>query len=163
MPAINGEMQIHKLPRLLNLKTEGQSQSAEIDLTQCYPEELQLQSVQRRVQLIEKQLIVLEDNIASENINEISYYWNGHPNAAWWIENNWARLYLDGKTLWIHSPQVEINETCLQRLHGSRGQLTLTPKVLLSESASKTIRWLFLFSELPPEQNELLQRYLLSG
>jgi hypothetical protein len=162
-PAINGQVQIHKLPKLLNLKTESQLQTAEIDLTQCYPEELKLQSVQRCVELIEKQLIVVEDNVVGEDITEIYYYWHGHPDSAWWIEDGWARLYLEGKTLWIHSPQVNLEENQLQRLRGSRGQLTLAPKVLLAESAPQIICWYFLLSDVFPERNTLLQRFCKSA
>jgi hypothetical protein len=149
------------LAKLISLTTQDETQSAEIDISQCYPEELKLGKVTREVLLRENQLVVVEDTIAGKNINEIGYFWHGHPDAAWWIEDNWARLYLDGKTLWIHSPQVHLEENQLQRLRGSRGQLTLTPKVLLTESAMQIIRWYFLLSDIPPDGNEILQRFLL--
>jgi hypothetical protein len=162
-PTINGQTQICKSAKLLSLTTEDQTQIAEIDITQCYPQELNLKNVSRKVLLMENQLVVVEDTITGENIEEISYFWHGHPDAAWWIEDNWARLYLDGKTLWIHSPQANLEENQLQRLRGSRGQLTLAPKVLLSESATQLIRWYFLLSDIPPQGNEILQRFLLAG
>jgi len=148
-PAINGQMQLHKLPKLLNLQTESQSQTAEIDLTQCYSKELQLQQVTRRVQLQESNLIVVEDEIRGKGIEEIAYYWHGHPDSAWWIKDGWARIYLEEKTLWIGSPQIEMCESNLQRLRGSRGQLTLATKVLLPQSTS-AIQWYFGFGETQP-------------
>jgi len=161
-PTINGQTQTQKLAKLISLTTQDQTQSTEIDISQCYSEELNLKKVSRKVLLTENQLAVVEDTITGENINEISYFWHGHPDAAWWIEDNWARLYLDGETLWIHSPQVNLEENQLQRLRGSRGQLTLTPKVLLPESTSKIIRWFFLLSGIPPMENETLRRFLLT-
>jgi hypothetical protein len=161
-PTINGQTQTRKLAKLISLTTEDQTQTAEIDISQCYSEELTLEKVTRKVLLIENQLVIVEDTIAGKHVNEISYFWHGHPDAAWWIENNWARLYLDEKTLWIHSPQVPIEENQLQRLRGSRGQLTLTPKVLLGQSASLLVRWFFLISEAHPAENGLFQQFLLS-
>jgi hypothetical protein len=61
--------------------------------------------------------------------------------------------------LWIHSPQVNLEEHQLQRLRGSRGQLTLTPKVLLAESATQTIRWYFQVGDIAPDVNKI-SRYL---
>jgi hypothetical protein len=159
-PTINGQTQTSKLAELISLTTEDQTQSTEIDITQCYSEELNLKKVLRKVLLKDNQLVIVEDTIVGENINEIFYYWHGHPDAAWWIEDNWARLYSDGKTLWIHSPQVNLEENQLQRLRGSRGQLTLTAKVLLAESSLQIVRWFFLLSDISPENNTLLQRHL---
>jgi hypothetical protein len=152
-PTINGQSQISKSANLLSLTTEDQTQMAKIDISQCYPEELKLEKVTRKVLLTENQLVVVEDTIAGESIDEISYYWHSHPDAAWWIEDGWARIYLEEKTLWIGSPQVEIRESDLQRLRGSRGQLTLETKVLLPQDEFTT-RWFFLFSNSSPHENE---------
>lgn len=159
-PTINGQTQTRKLAKLISLTTEDQTQTTEIDISKCYPEELKLKNVSRKVRLIENQLVVVEDTIAGESLNEISYFWHGHPDAAWWVEDNWARLYMDGKTLWIHSPQVNLEESQLHRLRGSRGQLTLTSKVLLAETSQKVIRWVFLLSDVSPDKNELVQSLL---
>jgi hypothetical protein len=161
-PTINGQTQTRKLAELISLTTEDQTQTAQIDISQCYSEELKLEEITRKVLLQGDQLVIVEDTIAGKDINEISYFWHGHPDVAWWIEDNWARLYLAGKTLWIGSPQVNLEENQLQRLRGSRGQLTLTPKVLLAESALQIVRWFFLLSDISPENNTLLQRYLKS-
>jgi hypothetical protein len=159
-PTINGQTQTRKLAQLISVTTQDETQSAEIDISQCYSEELKLEKVTRKVLLRENQLVVVEDTIAGKRIDEISYFWHGHPDVAWWIEDNWARLYLDGKTLWIHSPQANLEENQLQRLRGSRGQLTLTAKVLLAESSLQIVRWFFLLSDISPENNTLLQRHL---
>lgn len=161
-PTINGQTQTRKLAKLISVTPQDETQSTEIDISQCYSEELKLEKVTRKVLLVENQLVVVEDTIAGKEIDEISYFWHGHPDAAWWIENNWARVYLNGKTLWIHSPHVTLAENQLQRLRGSRGQLTLAPKVLLAESATQIIRWYFLLSDVFPERNTLLQRFCKS-
>ena len=43
-PTINGQTQTHKLAKLISLTTEGQTHTAEIDISQCYPEELKLET-----------------------------------------------------------------------------------------------------------------------
>lgn len=152
-PAINGQAQILKLPKVTALETQHAKQSVEIDLTACYSPELNLQTVQRRVQLFENRLIVVDDTIAGEQFNDIDYYWHGHPDAAWWVESDWARIHLAGKTLWLSSPQIRLNGKQLQRLRGSRGQLALVAKAPLSSSPAQTIRWYFLLSDVPPWEN----------
>jgi hypothetical protein len=158
-PVINGFSPVHKAMQISQLETSGTTQTAEIDLTQCYPEELSLRSVRRRVQLIENQWVVVEDTIDGDNLSDLSYYWHGHPDAAWWIENNWARLHHGGSTLWLGSPQIEISQRDLQRLRGSRGQLTLTAQSPFSDAAPSFIRWLFLLGETAPQDNALFRLY----
>jgi hypothetical protein len=148
-PLINGETQIAKAAEMTLLETQKRQQTVAIDLTQCYPEKLALQKIARRVRLTEKHLVEIEDEILGSNIRESTYFWHGHPGAAWWIEDGWARIYLEGETLWIGSPQVEIRESNLQRLRGSRGQLTLSAKVLLPRNAI-TICWFLKFGETRP-------------
>jgi hypothetical protein len=157
-PVINGFAPVHKAMQISSLETNGTTQIAEIDLTNCYSEELSLPSVQRRVQLIENQLVVVEDSISGENLSSLAYYWHGHPEAAWWIEGGWARLHHNGSTLWIGSPQIQISERDLQRLRGSRGQLTLAVQASPAP-IPRTIRWYFLLSEARPQDSELFQLY----
>jgi hypothetical protein len=159
-PALNGQSQVRKTVEISLLETHDKAQIAELDLTQCYPDELALQAVRRRVQLIENRLVIVEDTISGA-VEKIDYYWHGHRDAAWWIEDKWARLHHKGSTLWLTSPQAEITDRGLQRLRGSRGQLTLVAQPQRSETASTRIQWFFLFSEVPPRENELFQRCIL--
>lgn len=157
-PVLNGLAPVHKAMQILRLETNGAIQTAELDLTKCYPEELALKSVRRRVQLIEGQLVIVEEEIKGAPLEAIAYYWHGHPAAAWWIEDNWARLHHNGSTLWLGSPQVGVSERDLQRLRGSRGQLTLATQTPPAPMP-KTIRWYFWLGETLPQNSALLQRY----
>jgi hypothetical protein len=158
-PLLNELAPVHKAMQILRLETSGATQTAELDLTPCYPEELTLQAVRRRVRLIEKQLVVVEDTINGDSVQNIAYYWHGHPDAAWWIEDNWACLRLGGSTLWFGSPQMEISENNLQRLRGSRGQLTLATHTRFAGTAAALVHWYFLFGEIHPQNNELFRLY----
>ena len=146
-PLINGQTQISKAAQVIELQSENRCHHAEMDLTRCYPEDLQLQQVSRRVQLQENRRIVIEDTIRGAAINDITYFWHAHPDAAWWIEDGRARIYFQHKTLWISSPQIELQENQLQRLRGSRGQLTLQAKVLLPAATESVVRWEFVFED----------------
>jgi hypothetical protein len=157
-PVINGFSPASKAMQISLLESNDIAQATEIELTHCYPKELSLSSVRRRVQLIEKQLVVVEDTINGDSVQNISYYWHGHPEAAWWIEDNWACLRQGGSTLWFGSPQMELSECGLQRLRGSRGQLTLATRTPFEGTAAALVRWYFLFSEIHPNQNELFHR-----
>jgi len=157
-PALNGHAAIHKKV-VVSLPEKKSSLCVELDLTACYPAELRLQKVTRRVQLFENRLVVVEDAIQGEAVQEIAYYWHGHRDAAWWIEGNWARLYLNGSTLWFGSPQLEIAGEHLQRLRGSRGQLTLAASTPVEpNSEARAIRWYFLLGETPPPESEIWRR-----
>jgi hypothetical protein len=146
-PVINGQAQIMKAPKRLSLKEHRNELYTELDITQCYSEELKLKSVRRALWLAKKNTIVICDQVKGNSIKEIKYHWHGHPDAAWWVGGGWARIHLNGKTLWITSPQAVISDSKVDRLKGSRGQLTLSSTV---DIKSPTIWWIFSFGNKPP-------------
>lgn len=110
----------------------------DLDLTGCYAPDLGIRAVQRMVSL-EGKVIQVEDQIETAEPATIEYFWHGHPDAAWWIENNVATLRLDHRSLRISSPDVEFTFADLHRLKGSRGHLTLAVKT----TGVRRIRWKF--------------------
>ena len=94
---------------------------AELDLTACYPAEAGLKRVVRTLWLSEKNLVVLADRVRGASIETIAYHWHGHPDAAWWVEDDMARLYAPDLTLWIGSPQARITDENVDRLPGIQG------------------------------------------
>src|SRR4029078_346253 len=96
----------------------------DLDLTACYDEKLKLERVVRTVWLAAKQYVVVADQLAGQ-VESVKYHWHGHPNAPWWADEHWARVCLGEKVCHIGSPQVAMKDVSIDRLKGSRGQLTL--------------------------------------
>jgi hypothetical protein len=147
-PLINGKAQTKKRPHRLALKTtdKGISQM-KIDLTECYDLPENFTSLHRTVWLQNDTLVVVADEIISETTNQIDYHWHGHAEGHWWTQDGWTRLFLNGRTLWITTPHIEITEKNIDRLSGSRGQLTLSTQTALETG---TIWWVFSFGKTPP-------------
>lgn len=125
-PVINGCAQSAKSPRLLALEqTEKDTYRTAIDLTKCYPAKAGAASVVRTVWLSEKERVVVADRVQGKAVKEVTYHWHGHPDAAWWAEDGWALIHLDGVDVWFTSPQAKIDGTQIRRLPGSNGRLTL--------------------------------------
>ncbi len=139
-PVINGQAQTFKAPRRMALSTLAPGlHMAQLDLTDCYPKELGLAHVHRTVWLEEAQCVVIADQIAGTKVQSIHYTWHGHSDAAWWVEDGWAGIFVDSSALWMHTPQTEITEKAIDRLKGSRGQLSLR----LQLPAQSTVWWIF--------------------
>ena len=51
--------------------------SAGLDITNCYPLELNLTKVKRTIWLIETDLIVVADCVKGEVVSSITYHWHG--------------------------------------------------------------------------------------
>jgi hypothetical protein len=72
-------------------------------------------------------------------------------------------LTLNGRTLWFTSPQFAIDGTHIQRLRGSRGQLTLVNNFSISLDKNlkppETVHWLFIFQdECPGSPEPIIQK-----
>lgn len=129
-PVINGVAQTRKAPRRLALAGQGADGHLAIELADCYETDAKLKTVARHVWLAGRGLVVVADRIEGEGVRSARWQWHGHPEAAWWIEDNWATIYLDGSTLSFTSPGAMIGPAHLDRLRGSRGHLTLSLDVL---------------------------------
>jgi hypothetical protein len=137
-----------KRPRRLVLETLADGvQHAAIDLTACYAAAAGVKSAVRHVWLSGKNLVVAADCVATAAPAPVKYHWHAHRAAAWQFDGAWAALRVGGTDLCFSSPQMQISGACLQRLPGSRGQLTL---VAARESAAPTIWWVFFLGAKPP-------------
>jgi hypothetical protein len=141
-PLINGIAQTQKRPRRLVLEDAGPSvRRVAIDLTACYPPSAPLITLVRHVWLSDKDLVVVADQMEGKQPLQATYHWHGHPACAWWVEDKWALLTLDGVQLRVTCPQTRLSGTNLHRLPGSRGQLSL---VCSLENAGPVVWWVFL-------------------
>ena len=149
MPVINGLAHVEKLSeRQVDMDTLGEGVCRmSVDLTACYGEALALDLVKRTVWLHGSDLVIVGDQIVGSDIEKVSYYWHGHPDAAWWVADHWAQVYFPEVTLWAHSPQVAITDAHVDRLPGSRGQLTLCAEV---GQMRPIIWWVFAIGDSAP-------------
>jgi hypothetical protein len=145
-PLIDGQEQTAKLgqrPRLDDLG--GGLLRLRHDLTACYAPAAGARSAVRSVWLAGRSAVVVHDRVLRERRGTLAWHWHGHPEAAWWIEDGVATLSCPGqRPLRISSPQVRLHEGMLDRLPGSRGQLTLSVELTGAEEAW----WLFAFDDI---------------
>jgi hypothetical protein len=120
---------------------------AELDLTACYPAGLALKRVVRTLWLSQKDLVVLADRVRGASVQTITYHWHGHPDAAWWVQDDMARIYAPDLMLWIGSPQARITDRNVDRLPGSRGHLTLRAS---ADSSAPFVWWIFAKGDTRP-------------
>ncbi len=146
-PVLNGKAQEIKAGRVI---AQGEKDKGiywvKLDLTGCYPQELEVTQVSRSIFLYRDRLVVLADQLKGPKITELSYHWHGCPEAAWRVQDGWALLYTGTSTLWFTSPGFAISDSNLDRLPGSRGQLTLKA----GGKARPIVWWIFSRSESPP-------------
>jgi hypothetical protein len=149
VPVINGRPQTIKQGRRVALEQSGGGLlRTEIDMTRCYAPELKIESALRTVWLSGKNLIVVADRIRGEELESIHYHWLGHADAAWWATDGGAKLYAAPTTLWIRSPQAPVSDADIDRVPGSRGQLTLKAS---ADASAEVIWWVFKLGESAPE------------
>ena len=147
-PLLNGIQQTLKQPRRVALENiaPGVSRVA-IDLAACYPPSLALKTLVRQVWLADDNLVVVADRIEAETPPQATYHWHANPACAWWLEADWALIVLDEVQLWFTSPQAQLSGANLQRLPGSRGQLSLIPTI---DEAPSVVWWAFVISQQRP-------------
>ncbi len=151
-----------KAGRVLEKQNRDFVQSAVFDLSDCYPA---TNRVTRSVTLLTQHyppMVLVKDHFGASVEQSLEYYWHGHPEAAWWAEKGWAMLSLNGSTLWFTSPQFAFDGTNIQRLRGSRGQLTLathfSPSLDKNLKPHETVEWLFIFQdEFPGSPEPIIQ------
>ncbi len=147
-PVINGHAHGAKAGRLVSLGSDGKDAwKAVVDLTKCYSAKAGVDSAVRTVWLAGKELVVVADAIRASGEATVTYHWHGHRQAAWWVEEGWLLLHLHGTSLWLTSPGCKLSERQIQRLPGSRGQLTLVAE---TQTTSQPIWWIMAIGEKPP-------------
>jgi hypothetical protein len=147
-PVINGAVQDKKQPRLLALESSaGDICRTSIELAACYAEKADVTSVIRNVWLKGRDAVIVADYIRGGSIEDVVYHWHGHPGGAWHSQEGWMLLHVKGVDLWFTSPQASLSHGNLNRLPGSRGQLTVVAK---ANPADGAVWWVFARSEAPP-------------
>ena len=148
-PVINGQAVVHKpTDRIVGLDDLGGGMfQAKVNLTPCYPDALNLKMATRTVWLKGKNLVVVADCVKGEGIDRVSYTWHGHKDAAWWVAEGWARIYFPDVLLWITCPQAQLTDAQVDRLPGSRGQLSLCAD---ADAQAPVIWWVFGFGDRAP-------------
>ena len=147
-PVINGLAQDRKEPIVLSADaTPDGMHRFDVELGSCYPEEAGVESVVRSVWLAGQDLVVVADRVRAKATQTVAYHWHGHPSAAWWAQANWAMIHFPDVRLWITSPQCELSGADIQRLPGSRGQLTLAAE---ADAAAPVIWWTFALGDESP-------------
>ncbi|MFO7976690.1 MAG: hypothetical protein R6V12_18905 [Candidatus Hydrogenedentota bacterium] len=148
-PVINGVVQTAKTPRLADLgKVADNTWKAAIELTDCYGSDSAVSYAGRTVWLYGNALVVVADEVGLPSPGTLTYHWHGHRDAAWWIENGWARIVLLNKVLWFRASVPCVSAEGLVRLPGSRGPLTLISEIA---EAPQVIWWVFSCSAQSPE------------
>jgi Heparinase II/III-like protein len=147
-PVLNGQAQHLKSGKVITQEKVGDdTYKLKVDITGCYPPAVGAGLVSRSIWLCGRNLAVVADQIEGPGIESVAYHWHGDPETAWRIENGWALLYTGPSAmLWLGSPSLSISETGLDRLPGSRGQLTLSTQ----GKAASVIWWVFSLSESRP-------------
>ena len=147
-PVLNGQAQQLKAGKVVTQGKDGDdTYKLKVDMTACYTPEAGASLVSRTIWLWGRNLAIVADHIEGSGIKTVAYHWHGDPGAAWRIDDGWALLYTEPLTmLWVGSPSLPISEAGLDRLPGSRGQLTLSTQ----GSAAPVIWWVFSLSESRP-------------
>jgi len=94
----------------------------------------------RHVWLSGKNVVVVADQVEAAKSPRATYHWHAAPAAAWWFEAGWALVALPDARLWLTCSQGRLSGADLQRLPGSRGQLSLVSTV---DGAGPVVWWAF--------------------
>ncbi len=147
-PVLNGQAQQLKAGRIVTQAKDGDDTwKLKVDMTGCYAPEAGASLVSRTIWLWGRNLALIADQIEGPGVKTVTYRWHGDPGAAWRIDEGWALLYTEPSAmLWVGSPSMPVSEAGLDRLPGSRGQLTLTTQ----GKATPVIWWVFSLGESKP-------------
>ena len=146
-PVLNGQAPAAVLSRRnFSFSHEDALLRLDLDLTSAYPEWDGIAEIQRTIWLFQNRRIVVADSLPAEAVETVQYFWNAHPDCAWWGDSAGICLHLPEATLWIQSPQTLLREQDIVRTRGSRGHLTLASERTLD---LPVIWWVFSLGEEP--------------
>ena len=139
IPVVNGLSQTQKRVARPQIDELGGGVSRmRLDVTSCYPAETGIRNLTRTTWLLGHTAVVVCDRIDLSHYKSLIYHWHGHPDAGWWIANGGAELHFDAEPdapLFIQSSNVAITESMVDRLPGSRGQLTMTVPIATPDTS----------------------------
>jgi hypothetical protein len=146
-PVIDGLGQVRKAAQCLFLgETAPGVYCARVDLTDCYPDDAQTESITRTVWLANNDRVIVADEIKATAMETLQYHWHGHPSASWFVKDNHALVHTPEADLWFTSPQATLVEAGLHYLDGSRGQLTLISE---AKTNAPVLWWAFTLGDKP--------------
>jgi hypothetical protein len=161
LPIIKGHAQTLRLATLQKLSETDDLRHARVDLSACYPAEAAVKSVSRHVWLWQNHVVVADD-IVCDGPHTASYTWHGDEAAFWLASDRGVCVTLpghgegEGETdgedtlLWIASPGLTLSSKHIDRLRGSRGQLSLCVQTECASHAS-TRWWVFTRGTTPAD------------
>jgi hypothetical protein len=147
-PVVNGTAQTLKQARRIVLEDIGVNQHrVTLDLTACYAASLGVKTAVRHVWLSGKNLVVVADQIQTRSPARVTYHWHGHRDCAWWVDAGLALLTLGRTQLWLACTHTPLTGANLERLPGSRGQLSL---IATLAAAPPVVWWAFVLGPQRP-------------
>lgn len=149
-PVINGAAQTQKQPRRIVLESLAPNlHRVAIDLTACYPAAAGVTAAVRHVWLWGKSLVVVADRLDLRRPAPATYHWHARRDCAWWVDAGRALVSVDRTQLWFTAPQAHFTGADVQRLPGSRGQLSL----VVTLPVQPVIWWTFALADACPAQS----------
>jgi hypothetical protein len=135
-PIIDGVSPMHKAANPMGNSFEDDVLHTSVDLTRCYDFENSETTVRRTVWLAGNDTVVVADEIGNAKSDIVTYHWHGHPDAAWWVDDAVTVVTLETDEVSIRCLNADIDVTNVDRLPGSRGQLSVKLNVPLDDPLS---------------------------
>ena len=162
-PLINGTPQTRKVVGHSECVTgpDGVNRIA-VDITQCY-DVAGVDRVTRTAWLMGRDAVVVCDLLVGDQLTNLTYHWHGHADAAWNVSDGVAELVIDDVGLSIICSRAHLTERMVNRLPGSRGQLTIS--VDIPAVSETVVWWVFSLATHPtlPEISDDRRTLLWSG
>lgn len=101
-------------------------------------------SVNREILLDREGRLLVTDRFKGDPIHTIDYYWHGHPSAFWHVTEGAAALIVGPASMLFTCCDAPLQPQELQRLRGSRGQLSIVKTLRYPKPRKQlTIQWFF--------------------
>ena len=169
-PVINTHAQTLRQAKLLSLDDTDDLRHASVETTGCYAPQAGVRIARRHVWLWHDHAVVA-DELLCEGPHNVAYTWHGDETAYWLASDRGVCVTLPGHRvgesetddtlLWIASPGLTLTPEQIDRLRGSRGQLSLSVQTECTSHAS-TRWWVFTRGSSPAIVRELPAERALS-
>jgi hypothetical protein len=146
-PLIDGQAQTRKQPAVLFARTlPGDLCHAAIDLRECYDPGLGVRQAVRHLWLLGRRAAVVADVFDVPGAGALQWHWHGHPDAAWWCDEDRALIQRDDRMLWVQCPGCPFQQNMIDRPSGSRGHLALSVR---RSAAQAAVTWWVFAADAP--------------